>query len=220
MAVCKTCGTKYSKWATPVSASGLCGDCFETVLNAERHVQPDEPSFPAIVPAERRKVRIRLTSFIPRTRSKLVFAFAMSCYCVTLSYFIGAWARALNIKPPPTYYLSGGMGDVFALLVVAPIIESLVLIAVFELVRRAHAPGAIQVMTAALVISEAHVLPWWAHAVIVLPAFCIQSLSYLYWRSASWKTAFWVVALIHALSNSIPAVSAIGRAMRHGYPQM
>jgi hypothetical protein len=54
--------------------------------------------------------------------------------------------------------------------------------------------------------------------VIVLPAFCIQAASYLYWRSDSWKTAFWVVASIHALDNFIPAVTAIGRAIQHAYP--
>jgi hypothetical protein len=127
MAVCKTCGTKYSKWAAPVSAGGLCGDCFETVLNAEQDVHPEELPSAAIVPAETRKVRIRLTSFIPRTRSKLVFAFVMSCYCLMLSSVIGAWTRALGIKPPRAFYLSGGIGDVIGLLVVAPILESLVL---------------------------------------------------------------------------------------------
>jgi hypothetical protein len=192
------------------------------VLSGEREVKPEKPvSAPAIEPAEKRNIRIRLTSFLPRTRSKIVFALAMSCYCVTLSYFIAAWARALHIRPPPpAFYLSGGMGDVVALLVVAPIIESLVLVAVFELVRRAHAPDAVQVVVAALFVSEAHVWPWWPHAVIVLPAFCIQAASYLHWRQTSWKTAFWVVASIHALNNSISAVSAIGRAVGHAYPHM
>jgi len=42
----------------------------------------------------------------------------------------------------------------------------------------------------------------------VLPSFCIQAASYLYWRRTSWKIAFWVVASIHALINVIPALSA------------
>jgi hypothetical protein len=109
---------------------------------------------------------------------------------------------------------------VVGLLVFAPIVESLILVAVFELVRRAHAPDAVQVLTAALFVSELHAWPWWTHAVIVLPSFCIQSASYLYWRRTSWKTAFWVVALIHALNNSIAAVSAIGRAIQHVQPHV
>jgi hypothetical protein len=170
---------------------------------------------------EKRKLRITLTSFVPRSRSKAVFAIAMSCYSVTLGYFIIAWARALHIStPPPSFYLSGGIGDVVGLLVVAPIIESLILVAVFELVRRAHAPETVQVITAALLVSELHVWPWWPHALIVLPIFCIEAASYLYWRRISWKEAFWVVALIHALTNSIPAVRAIGRAIWHVHSHM
>jgi hypothetical protein len=145
----------------------------------------------------------------------------MSCYCLTLEYFVLAWARALHIPPPPrSFYLSGGIGDVVDLLALAPIIESLILVGVFEVVRRAHAPDAVQVITAALFVSVAHAWPWWPHAVIVLPSFCIQSASYLYWRRTSWKTAFWVVASIHALNNSISAVSAIGRAIQHAHPHM
>ena len=123
MAICKTCGTKYSKWTTPVSAGGLRPECFESVLSDKRDVKPEEPVAPsAIAATEKRNIRIRLTSFIPRSRSKAVFALAMSCYCVTLSYFIAAWARALHIKPsPPAFYLSGRISDVVGLLVVAPI---------------------------------------------------------------------------------------------------
>ena len=39
MSVCKTCGKKYSKWITPVSARGVCGDCFEAELSQERKAQ-------------------------------------------------------------------------------------------------------------------------------------------------------------------------------------
>jgi hypothetical protein len=35
MSVCKTCGRKYSKWTTPVSARGVCRDCFEAELAQE-----------------------------------------------------------------------------------------------------------------------------------------------------------------------------------------
>jgi hypothetical protein len=222
MAICKACGTKYSKWTAPVSAGGVCPECFESVLSDEPEVKPEEPvALSAIPRTEKRNIRIRLTSFIPRIRSKAVFALAMSCYCVTLAYFIATWARALHIPPPPrSFYLSGGVGDVVALLAFAPIIEPLILVAVFELVRRAHAPDEVQVITAALFVSVAHASPWWPHAVIVLPGFCIQSASYLYLRRTSWKTAFWVVASIHALNNSIPAVSAIGRAIHYVHPHM
>jgi hypothetical protein len=218
MSFCKTCGKKYSKWTTPVSARGVCRNCFESELNSEREAQPEEEvSAAQVAPTEKRHVPIRITSFIPRTRSKVVFVLVMSCYSFTLSAFIGTWARTANIKnPPPAFYLRGDAGDVVGLLLVAPLIESLILIGAFELLQRAHAPAAVQVFAAALFVSETHVWPWWPHAVIVLPAFCIDAAAYAYWRRrASWKVAFGVLVSIHALSNVIPTLSAIGRAMRH-----
>ena len=218
MSFCKTYGKTYNTWTAPISAQGVCADCFEAELNSEREAQPEEHvSAGQMAPSKKRHVPIRASSFIPRTRSKVVFALVMSSYCVTLSALIGAWARTANIKnPPPAFYLRGDATDVIESLLVAPLIESLILIGVFELVRRAHAPAAVQVFAAALFVSETHVWPWWPHAVIVLPAFCIDAAAYAYWRRrASWKIAFSVLVSIHALSNVIPTLSAIGRAMRH-----
>ena len=57
MAICKTCGTKYSKWTTPVSAKGVCATCFEAELSKERNVyaEPQENVLPAISPVTERK---------------------------------------------------------------------------------------------------------------------------------------------------------------------
>jgi hypothetical protein len=223
MAICKTCGKKYSRWTAPVSAKEVCGDCFESDLPAIDQVEQEEllpasedmPSSEA-VPAKRRDVRIRLSSFIPRSRSKAVFVIAMSCYSLTLSRLIGAWASALQITRPLTEsYPSRDIGTVLELLVFAPLLESLVLIAVLELVRRARAPEVVQALTAAFFVSELHVWPWWPHAFIVLPSFCIQAASYLYWRRSSFNTAFWVLVAIHACHNFIPAVGVVGRSLQH-----
>jgi hypothetical protein len=159
---------------------------------------------------------IHLTSFLPRTRSKAVFALVVSCYCVTLSYFISASARVAHVqRPSRSFYLSGDTADVVYLLLVGPLIESLILVGVFELVRRMHAPETAQVLTAALFVAAAHVWPWWPQAITVLPSFCIQAASYLYWRRSSPKVAFGVLASIHALNNVTPAASLIAYATRH-----
>jgi len=222
VAICKTCGTKYSKWTTPVSAKGVCAACFETELSKERNAdaEPQENVLAPISPVtevERRITPIRLSSFIPRTRSKVVFALVMACYSITLGRFVSAWAYVAHVRSPPrAFYLRGGASDVVSLLVFAPLIESLILVGVFELVRRARAPAVVQVFIAALFISEMHVWPWWPHAVIVLPGFCIQAASYLYWRErAPWKDAFWVLVSIHALSNLVAALNTLGYATRH-----
>jgi hypothetical protein len=219
MAICKTCGKKYSRWTTPVSARGICGDCFQGELNTEAGSREAALPVAVVEVTEPRKpmVPIRLSSFIPRSRSKIVFALVMGCYGVTLGFFVSAWARVAHVRPPPrAFYLRGDAADIIALLLVAPIFESLILVAVFELVRRARAPALAQVFVAALFISELHVWPWWPHAMIVLPSFCIQTASYLYWRTrAPWKDAFWILVSIHALNNVIPALSAFAYATRH-----
>jgi len=215
VAICKTCGKKYSKWTTPVSARGVCSECFEAELSGEpRDVSP-APSAQETMP-ERRFVPIRLTSFLPRSRSKIVFALVMGCYCIAVGSFMSTWTWVARLpRPPQAFYLRGDVPDVLGSLIFAPLIESLMVVGIFELVRRARAPEWAQVITSALFISELHVWGWWPHAIIVLPSFLIQSTSYLYWRRASWKEAFWVLVSIHAVNNAIPTLSAISRAMRH-----
>jgi hypothetical protein len=200
----------------------MCSACFEAELSKERDADPQENvsavPIASITDAEKHIVPIRLSSFIPRSRSKVVFALVMACYSVTLGYFVSTWAYVAHVRSPPrAFYLrSTGITHIVSLLIFAPLIESLILVAVFELVRRARAPAVAQVFIAALFISETHVWPWWPHAVIVLPGFCIQAASYLYWRErAPWKEAFWVLVSIHALSNVIPALNTFGHATRH-----
>jgi hypothetical protein len=55
--------------------------------------------------------------------------------------------------------LRGDPADIISLLVIAPLAESLLLVGVFELVRRCHAPQTVQVFTAALFISALHIRP-------------------------------------------------------------
>ena len=114
-----------------------------------------------ITDAEKHVAPIRLRSFIPRSRSKVVFALVMACYSVTLGRFVSAWAYVAHVRSlPRAFHLRGGASDVVWLLVFAPLIESLILVGVFELVRRVRAPAVVQVFIAALFISEMHVWPW------------------------------------------------------------
>lgn len=220
MAICNTCGRKYSKFTTPVSAHGVCRECFFVELGQDDHVAPVEHVTPAPdtqeIEPKQRMVPIRLTSFLPRSRSKLVFALVVGCFCIAVGSFMSTWRWVSGVSnPPPAFYLRGDASDVIGALILAPLIESLMLVGVFELVRRVSAPAWVQVVASALFISELHVWPWWPHAIIVLPSFLIQSGSYLYWRRASWKEAYWVLVSIHAINNVIPTLSAVGRAMRH-----
>jgi hypothetical protein len=219
VAICKTCGKKYSRWTTPVSARAVCSGCFEAELSNEREVDPQQglsSPLTAETPAEKRTAPIRLRSFLPRGRSKIVFALVMGCYCIAVGSFMATWTWVAGLpRPPRAFYLRGDAADVLGLLIFGPLIESLMLVGVFELVRRLRGPEWAQIVASALFISELHVWPWWPHAFIVLPSFLIQSASFFYWRRASWKDAFWVLVFIHALNNVIPALTAVGRAIRH-----
>jgi hypothetical protein len=147
----------------------MCSVCFEAELSKERNADSQEnvsavPIAP-ITDAEKHVAPIRLRSFIPRSRSKVVFALVMACYSVTLGRFVSAWAYVAHVRSPPrAFYLRGSASDVVSLLVFAPLIESLILVGVFELVRRARAPAVVQVFIAALFISEMHVWPLLAGA--------------------------------------------------------
>jgi hypothetical protein len=143
----------------------------------------------------------------------------MAAYEIALVSFMSVLRRAAQVQSPPSSFYSPVTGHPFGhvaeLLLFAPIFETFVLIVIFELVRWAGAPAIVQVLTAAIFISELHVWPWWPHGLIVFPAFLIDAAVYRHWRGkGSWKSAFVVVALIHALCNLIPAVASIGYGLR------
>jgi hypothetical protein len=196
----------------------MCSACFEAELSNERDAYSQENvSAAPITEPEKHTAPIRLRSFIPRGRSKVVFALVMGSYSVVLGSFLATWAQVAGLRSPPrAFYIHGIAYDVLGPVVLGPVVESLFLVGVFELVRRARAPEVAQVFVAALFMSALHVRPWWPHAIIVLPSFCIQSASYLYWRKrAPWKDAFWILVSIHALNNVIPALSAFAYATHH-----
>jgi hypothetical protein len=197
MAICKECGNKYSKFTTPVSAKGVCRACFEFELFGVRPaaavVVPAKSNVPEHAPVLKQPwlpigeieranpvSRVRWAWFIPRTRSKAVFAFTMACYCVFLSTFISAWAYVVGVarRTHRTPHSSTTM-EAFMNLVAAPVIESMILIGIVGLVRKARASEWVQIFIAALFMSVPHATPWWPWAVAVMPGFSIQAGSYL-----------------------------------------
>jgi hypothetical protein len=143
----------------------------------------------------------------------------MACYAGMTTALIGAWALASHLTNPPATFYWATRGTpteiVLRLLIFAPIIESLLLIGILELLRLARAPTVIQVLVPALLISATHMRPWWPRIAVVGPAFCIEACSYLYCLRSSRKAAFGVVVFIHALNNVSVALSYIGAVSRH-----
>src|SRR2546423_13578274 len=102
MAICKRCGRKYSKFTTPVSARGVCRDCFSADFAAgedntlAEHPGPT-PERQEIVPRQR-IVSIRFISFLPRSRSKLVFVLVMACYGLFAASLLRTVANAFGAQ--------------------------------------------------------------------------------------------------------------------------
>jgi hypothetical protein len=220
MAICKSCGRKYSKFTTPVSARGVCRDCFFADLAAGEGNTPAEhpspiPEAQEIVPKQR-MVPIHFISLLPRSRSRLVFVLVMACYGLFAAGLLRTVADTFGAQhTQPGIFLQRGHPtlEVISLLVFAPIIESLILIAMIELLRWLRSPVWLQIALPAIISAAQHVPV--SHAVVVTPSWFIMAAAYVMWRQVSRKTAFVVIASIHALVNLNPAIWTIGYAIHH-----
>lgn len=181
-------------------------------VQTNRVIRPDATRSLPLRPMH--PVLAKLQSFLPRGHSALVFTVAMACYSRTAGSFVHSLVHLIDVRPPPeNTWESPGLillGAVSATCV-APVVESLVLVGAIELLRWLRAPRALQVLLAAALLAAPHSLKWWPHALIVMPAFTLEAVSYLYWRPTSFKRAVAVVIGIHAMSNVIPALFEVGK---------
>ena len=220
MAICKSCGKNYSKWTTPVSARGVCRDCFEWEPQKAAPRPREDVARPEIAPAEQPKYRRTLfTSFLPRSRSKTVFVLAMTCYGLGAERLLRAIVGVFGASWPPRgvlYERGYFVLEAVDLVLFAPIIESLILIGLIELFRKLRSPVWLQITLAAILCSLPH-RPL-STALVVSPAWFIMAAAYLRWRRVSWKVGFVVIASIHGLLNLISAIWVISEAIEQANP--
>jgi hypothetical protein len=142
----------------------------------------------------------------------------MVCFSFTLTSFSHAIVHAFQLPTPPAG-LFGVHGRplmrISDMLVLSPIFESLLLVAVIELLRWAHSPIWLQISAAALVLAFDHSAAWHPWGFIIAPAFAVDAFSYLYWRPTSRKVAFGLTVFIHALHNLIGAIPVMVYAARN-----
>src|SRR5206468_10706128 len=105
----------------------MCSACFEAELSKERDAYSQENvSAAPITEPEKHIAPIRLRSFIPRGRSKVVFALVMGSYSVVLGSFLATWARVAGLRSPPrAFYIHGIAYDVLGPVLLVPVVESL-----------------------------------------------------------------------------------------------
>jgi len=140
----------------------------------------------------------------------------MASYALTAAAFLYTIARAFGAQRAPLGVLlrhGHPTLEAIGLLVIAPIIESLFLIAMIELLRWLHSPVWLHVSCSASISALLHT-PW-SHALVVAPSWFIMAAAYVMWRRESWKVGFVIIACIHALFNLNPAIQTISYAMHH-----
>ena len=169
-------------------------------------------------PSSLGRVRAIAESFLPRGDSKVVFALVTAAYSAVCSQFLSAFLRAFvseNISRVSPFAIRHPLFHVCELLIIAPLVESLIVVGIITLMRKLGAPALVQVLTTAWLISATHFRPTLLHGVVVFPAFCIMAASYIYWRKkAGWKCGYLVIVVTHLLLNVTPALPYAGYAFR------
>jgi hypothetical protein len=155
--------------------------------------------------------------FLPRSDSKLVFVVAVASYAFAAGSLIRAIATALGAERTSVGVLAEHgypAIQVLSLLLLSPVIESLLLIGLIELLRWLRLPDWAQVACSAAIVAALHAVRSSSLAFVVAPGWAVMAASYLIWRHVSWKVAFGIVTAIHALLNLFPAIEIIGYALR------
>jgi hypothetical protein len=162
-----------------------------------------------------------LKGFLPRSESRSVYIFTMTCYSVAIDLVAVRLAAALGlwrVRSAPAAVESArhmlaqpwwrrGVVD----LLVSPVVESLVIIAIIEVARRLKLGVLTGIVAATLLFSALHsfTIPIWG--LICIPGFFIQAVSYNHWRCISFWAGLQAIVLVHAFSNLPSFLYAFGR---------
>jgi hypothetical protein len=169
------------------------------------------------------KVNGYLDRFLPRSESKAVFIFALTCYDIAISVvtlrllrLFGWWPMTIATPAVPPRPVDLGVADstIWDFLW-TPIVESALLIGVIELLRYLKCGAWVQVIVSTVLICALHSLQQpaiWGLA--VLPGFLINTGAFVYWRKTSFWTGAQVMVILHFCSNILP-ILVVTRRMLH-----
>jgi hypothetical protein len=140
----------------------------------------------------------------------------MACYIIAINLVGGYTADALGLwrvrSTPAALENAHNMisrpswNQAVMDLLVSPIVESLVIIAIIELMRRLKFRPIVGILVATALFAalHSHTIPIWG--LICIPSFFIQAVSYDYWRRTSFWAGLQTIVLIHALVNLPPVL--------------
>jgi hypothetical protein len=105
-------------------------------------------------------------------------------------------------------------------LVLSPLVDSLILVGIIEMLRVLRGPKWTQIIVPAFAMGLSHSFPWVPKGLIVAPAFGIEAAAYLYLRDISYRRvpAYLLIVSEHILYNLLPFVSELAYAIRHVRP--
>ena len=115
------------------------------------------------------------------------------------------WSLIFPTAPPPDFGGVSGFAALFALVIFAPVSETLIMAAVLAVLLR-FLPPIIAILTSAALWGLAHSLlaPTWG--LVIWWPFLIFSTLYVVWRQRSLFAGLAVPATVHALQNLPPAL--------------
>ncbi len=94
-------------------------------------------------------------------------------------------------------------------LLIGPVFESAIGIAVIEGLRRARCNVAVQVFASVSLMCVMHSIPYFLWGLLVAPLFLIDVGTYLYWRRLSFWTGVRMMIGVHALYNAYAILHTI-----------
>ena len=142
----------------------------------------------------------------------------MLCYTLTLTTIEAALIRVARQWPvvsDPIRHVSRAVrpgidgAKVIDTLLLAPILESFVVVGLIEVLRKVGAKPAIQVLVAATVMCALHSVQYGFFGFLVAPGFLIAGFTYVYWRHASIWIAGAMIIILHAAYNIIEFLTVL-----------
>lgn len=163
-----------------------------------------------------------MLSFAPRSRAISVFLASMVLYELALEEIVrrlvivgGFWPHVADASGRSARPVRLGPSDSSAIiaLVIAPLIESLILAGLIELMRWLGRSNRTQVAIAVLVVCLLHSIRWWIQGVVVAPAFLIGALAFVYLRRRSFWIALAGTVLLHSAANFFPVLTVLSQRL-------
>ena len=158
--------------------------------------------------------------FLPRSNSRAVFLFTVTCYALSIGLVEGRIVKALGLWPQTidpirhvvrTVRLGAEHSPAWTALLLAPVFESLLVIGLIELLRRIKCSIAAQIVAPALFICLLHSAFYIVWGFFAAPLFFIGAASYVYWRRTSFWTGMVMMILIHFFWNGVEFLLVLAR---------